>query len=93
MIAWRMLTTGEPYRDEAPKTTTDKLAKLRVAATGEKRRRVNPQGVKSEAKTRGRQPHDPVARRRLPERGTPASFTAGSGRIACPERHRHTGIY
>ena len=40
-------------RCAAPRNTTDKLAKLRVAATGEQRRRGNPKGVKAEAKLAG----------------------------------------
>jgi transposase len=37
-IAWQMLRTGEPYRYALPRTTEHKLAKLRVAATGAKRK-------------------------------------------------------
>ncbi len=53
MIAWRMLTTGEPYRYAPPQSTADKLAKLRITATGEKRRGGNPKGVRCEAKLAG----------------------------------------
>lgn len=49
VIAWRLLTTGEPYRYAQPKSTETKLAGMRVTATGEKRRRGSPKGVKSEA--------------------------------------------
>jgi hypothetical protein len=49
VIAWRFLTTGEPHRDTQRKSTETKLAGLRVAATGEKRRGGSTKGVKSEA--------------------------------------------
>jgi transposase len=49
MIAWQMLTTGEPYRYAIPKTTAAKLAKLRVKATGERRRGGVPKGQKAVA--------------------------------------------
>lgn len=38
VIAWHMLTTGEPYRYAEPRRTADKLAHLRIAATGQRRR-------------------------------------------------------
>jgi transposase len=38
LLAWHLLTTGEPYRYALPRATADKLARLRIAATGEKRR-------------------------------------------------------
>ena len=53
MIAWRMLTTNEPYRYSEPRTTTDKLAHLRVIATGGKRTGGNPKGSKSTARLPG----------------------------------------
>lgn len=53
MIAWRMLSTGEPYRYAPPQTTATKLAALRVAATGEKRRGGCGKGVKATAKLPG----------------------------------------
>jgi transposase len=41
VIAWHMLTTNEPYRYAQPKPTQDKLSRLRVKATG-KRRKTGP---------------------------------------------------
>jgi hypothetical protein len=38
VLAWQMLTTGEPYRYAEPHTTAGKLAQLRVRATGQRRR-------------------------------------------------------
>lgn len=38
LLAWHLLKTGEPYRYAQPRTTEDKLRKLRIAAGGEKRR-------------------------------------------------------
>jgi transposase len=37
VIAWHMLTTNQPYRYAQPRPTQDKLARLRVRATGKKR--------------------------------------------------------
>lgn len=53
MIAWRMLTTNEPYRYSPPSSTATKLAKLRIDATGKKRRGGVPKGVKSTANLPG----------------------------------------
>ena len=52
-IAWRMLTSGEPYRYAPPQTTAAKLATLRIMATGEKRRGGEGKGVKCAAKLEG----------------------------------------
>jgi transposase len=38
VIGWRMLRSGEPYRYAIAKSTEAKLSRLRVRATGEKRR-------------------------------------------------------
>lgn len=38
VIAWRMLATNEPYRYAQPASTEAKLSKLRIAATGTRRR-------------------------------------------------------
>jgi len=37
-IAWQMLTKNEPYRYAIPRSTETKLAKLRVKATGQRRK-------------------------------------------------------
>jgi len=55
MIGWQMLVTGEPYRYAIPRTTETKLARLRVKATGRRRRSGSPKGTKSMA-TRPGQP-------------------------------------
>jgi transposase len=52
-IAWLMLVRNEPYRYAIPKSTETKLAKLRVKATGKRRKSGNPQGVKCAAKLAG----------------------------------------
>jgi hypothetical protein len=44
LIAWHMLKKDEPYRYAQPKTVQAKLSKLRVTATGRKRRGGNPMG-------------------------------------------------
>ncbi len=43
-IAWHMLKNKEPYRYAVPRSTEDKLAWLRVRATGEKRKSGPPKG-------------------------------------------------
>jgi transposase len=44
VIAWHMLRNNEPYRYALPKVTQDKLARLRVKATGQRRKGGNPKG-------------------------------------------------
>jgi transposase len=53
MIAWRMLRENEPYRYSPPRTTADKLAKLRVQVTGQRRPSGPAKGVKAKAKLPG----------------------------------------
>lgn len=43
-IAWHMLKNNEPYRYADPKTTEAKMSRLRVRATGQKRKGGNPKG-------------------------------------------------
>lgn len=53
MIAWQMLRKNEPYRYAVPNTTAQKLAALRVRATGQVRRGGMPKGTTSTAKLPG----------------------------------------
>jgi transposase len=53
VIGWLMLKSNEPYRYAVSRTTETKLAKLRVKATGKKRKSGPPKGVKAEAKIPG----------------------------------------
>lgn len=46
VIAWHMLKNNEPYRYAQPETVQPKLARLRVAATGDKRTGGIPKGSK-----------------------------------------------
>lgn len=46
VIAWLMLSRNEPYRYALPRSTESKLQKLRVAATGKRRRRGSLKGSK-----------------------------------------------
>jgi transposase len=39
VIAWHMVTTNEPYRYAEPRSTAAKLGALRIAATGQRRRK------------------------------------------------------
>jgi transposase len=52
-IGWQMLITNEPYRYAIPKTTETKLSKLRVKATGVRRKSGTPKGTKCTAKLVG----------------------------------------
>lgn len=52
-IAWQMLIAGEPYRYAIPRSTEDKLRRLRVKATGERRKSGSPKGTKCTAKLPG----------------------------------------
>lgn len=47
VIAWHMLTRNEPYRYTTPDTTAQKLARLRIRATGKRRRGGPAKGTKS----------------------------------------------
>lgn len=49
-IAWHMLKNKEPYRYATPLSTENKLAGVRVRATGKKRIGGNPKGSKGESK-------------------------------------------
>jgi transposase len=53
MIAWCMLTKNEPYRYALPRSTETKLSRLRVTATGQKRRTGPAAGERCVAKLPG----------------------------------------
>jgi transposase len=46
LLAWHLLTKGEPYRYALPQATQKKLSKMRIQATGEKRRTGSVPGTK-----------------------------------------------
>ena len=48
-IAWLMLMRNEPYRYAIPRSTETKLAKLRVKATGQRRKSGTPKGAERQA--------------------------------------------
>ena len=52
-IGWMMLKHNEPYRYAIPRSTETKLSRLRVKATGERRRGGSPKGTKCAAKLPG----------------------------------------
>jgi hypothetical protein len=52
-IAWQMLIAGEPYRYAIPRSTETKLLRLRVKASGERRKGGSPKGTKCTAKLPG----------------------------------------
>jgi transposase len=47
VIAWHMLTKNEPYRYAVPRSTEEKLRRLRVKATGQRRKSGPAKGTKS----------------------------------------------
>lgn len=53
VIAWHMLKYSEPYRYAQPKQTEVKLARLRVKATGRRRKTGPAKGTKCQAKLPG----------------------------------------
>ena len=53
MIAWQMLAQNEPYRYAIPRSTETKLSRLRVKATGTRRKSGPPKGTKCVAKLPG----------------------------------------
>jgi len=53
VIAWQMLVTNEPYRYAIPRSTEAKLSRLRVKATGQRRRSGPAKGKKGLAKLPG----------------------------------------
>jgi hypothetical protein len=81
---WHMLTRNEPYRYASPRATDEKLAALRVRATGQKRKSGSPKGTPSQAKlgsgrSRTIPSLDAVYRRQgLPSR---PSLSAGERRV------------
>jgi hypothetical protein len=79
LLAWHLLKTNEPYRYALPRATEDKLAKLRVAATGDKRRTGPAKGKKATAKL----PRGSRTIKSLPQvlasEGVPAASPAPAG--------------
>jgi transposase len=53
VIAYHLLAKNEPYRYAQPRPTAEKLRRLRIRATGARRRTGNPKGTKSVAKLPG----------------------------------------
>jgi hypothetical protein len=53
LLAWHLLTNGEPYRYAMPQATKTKLQKLRVQATGQKHRTGPAPGKKPRVKVSG----------------------------------------
>ena len=53
LLAWHLLTNGEPYRYAMPQATKTKLQKLRVRATGQKHRTGPAPGKKPRARVSG----------------------------------------
>jgi len=53
LLAWHLLTNGEPYRYALPQATKTKLQKLRVRATGQKHRTGPVPGKKHRVKVSG----------------------------------------
>jgi transposase len=52
-IGWQMVIAGEPYRYAMPESTQQKLSRLRIRATGQRRKSGLPKGQKAVAKLPG----------------------------------------
>lgn len=84
VVAWHMLTTGEPYRYAQPKPTQDKLARFRVRATGAKRKTGPAKGAAAA-------PRDGVRKRTFP--GLPELFASeGLPQPATPKPAEHRAL-
>jgi hypothetical protein len=85
LLAWHLLKTGEPYRYALPRATQDKLAKLRTAATGQKRRGGVGKGV-DPRKTRA-SGQKGIMQRSLPEVYVNEQIPAATPAPAGEQRH------
>ena len=86
-IAWHVLVSGEPYRYAPPQVTANKLARLRIAVTGQRRRGGNDKGVKATRRdatgpTRHRPSLNEVYQKEgLPVATEPDELPPGEGRM------------
>ena len=79
LLAWHVLTKGEPYRYALPRATEAKLSELRMQATGQARRRGPVPGGKSQSKVpRGSRVVKPLSTVYQNE-GIPAASPAPAG--------------
>ena len=79
MIGWMMLKSNEPYRYAIPKSTETKLAKLRVKATGQRRKGGAGKGAKAVAKLPGGSRTIKSLARCCQSEGLPAAAAAFAG--------------
>ncbi len=92
-IAVHMLKNKEPYRYALPRPTDEKLAALRVKATGEKRKHGLPKGVKSVSKIGGGKSRTTPALDEVYAReGLPSRRPAHPRRGTHDSRERHRAI-
>ena len=81
-IGWRMLVTGEPYRYADPRSAANKFARLRVKATGVRRKMGLAQGPEARGEAARRKPHDQSPRGSLPVGGAAPAAAATARRAA-----------
>jgi transposase len=92
VIAWHMLTKNEPYRYAVPRSTEEKLRRLRVKATGERRKSGPAKGTKNAPLREGGGRTIKSLGRVCREEGLPAprELSAGERRMV---EHSGTGDY
>lgn len=78
-LAWHVLTTGTPYRYALPRTTEEKLRKLRTRGGGVKRRTGPPKGKKCVAKLAGGSRTEKPLAEVFASEGLPALAAAPAG--------------
>ena len=90
-IAWHMLKNNEPYRYAQPSTIQAKFDRLRIRATGKKKKGGQPKGTpRSERYGQGRTRAVPALSSIYAEYGLPALAPPRSGERAMLERHALT---
>lgn len=92
IIAMHMLNNNEPYRYAQPATTETKLRRLRVSATGERRRPGTPKGQKAMAKLPGGSRTVKGLDRVYAEEGLPPRRDLPDGELKMIGTHECTGF-
>jgi transposase len=94
VIAWHMLRNDEPYRYSIPQTTQAKLDRLRIRATGERKKGGNPKGAPRPATYGSGKPTRaiPSLDRIYESNSLPALSKMKPGELAMLERNQLTGL-
>lgn len=88
-LAWHLLTNNEPYRYAQPKTVEAKFSRLRIRATGQKKKSTSKGQKRSAAYGRGTPTRAvPALDAVYAGEGLPPLATGAAGEQAMLERHR-----